>query len=99
MLMLKQKLMSAVILSANVMGPIWDAFNTQMKPQIISAGRLLFTILSVALAIALVATFSTAGLKYKKHGESIPWEVIGILFFGLVIAVSASAWVWGLIGW
>ena len=54
--------------------------------------------IAAVLLIALIARGVVVGISYRQGGE-VKWVGLLALFVGMVVAVSAPAWMWTLIGW
>ena len=83
----------------NVASGIQGAFDSQMKPQFMSIvnGVVMPTIWGI-LIVALIVK-GVFVWKDFHNGGGLHLTGVIVLFFSLVIAVSAPFWMWGVIGW
>jgi hypothetical protein len=91
----------AATTNTDVGGNLQSAFQTYLQPQIIKiVNGVVLPIIDVVLAVYFLVKIVMAGVNYKKNpGGEFEWHVPAILFAGLVIALTASLWMWGIIGW
>lgn len=72
----------------------WTSASSQIKEV---TNSVIFPIIDCVLAILLFVKLAMSYFEYKKHGE---FEFTGaaILFFGLLFAMTAPLYIWGIIG-
>ena len=72
----------------------WNASKTEIKSIV---DGVVFPALSVILAIAFFVKLGSAYFDYKKHGQ-FEWTAPVILFACLVFSLTASTYLWGIVG-
>jgi len=85
----------------DVAGTLQDTFDNYIKPQIIKfVEGVMLPVIDVILVVSFVFNIVMAGVNYKKNpGGEFEWRIPALLFLGLVISISATLWMWGIIGW
>lgn len=85
--------------SVSVAEALKNAFEEQVKPQIQS---IMNDVVMPVICVVLLIAFVVRGIfiwKDFRQGNEIHWGSLLVLFICLVISVSASLWMWGIIGW
>lgn len=59
--------------------------------------KVIFPIIDCVLVVLLFINLSMSYFEYKKHGE-FEFTKAAILFFGLIFAMTAPLYIWGIIG-
>ena len=72
--------------------------STQIQPEIKGVANIVMYCIAAVLLIALIARGVVVGINYRQGGE-VKWVGLLALFVGMVVALSAPAWMWTLIGW
>jgi len=72
----------------------WKAAAGQIKTV---TNNVIFPVVDCVLAIMLFVKLAMSYFEYKKHGE-FDFSGPAILFFGLIFALTAPLYIWGIIG-
>jgi len=72
----------------------WKTAATQIKTV---TNNVIFPVVDCVLAILLFVKLAMCYFDYKKHGE-FEFTPVAILFFGLVFAITAPAYIWNILG-
>ena len=98
--MFKYYLLSLTAQAVDIAGALENIFKTQIQPQLKAIGNLALLIITGVLLLALVFRGVFVWREYQRSGgEDMKWGSLLVLFICLVIAASASAWMWTVIGW
>ncbi len=82
--------------SSGVSDMIQDAWDTMKGDTKTVTNDVIFPAISVILAIALIVKGCLAYFDYRKNGQ-FEFVTLGLLFFGLILSLSASVYVWKLV--
>lgn len=86
------------IILTSISSALENVFKTQIQPEIKGVANIVMYAIAAILLIALIARGVVVGISYRQGGE-VKWVGLLALFVGMVVAVSAPAWMWTLIGW
>ena len=86
------------IILTSISSALENVFKTQIQPEIKGVANIVMYAIAAVLLIALIARGVVVGISYRQGGE-VKWVGLLALFVGMVVAVSAPAWMWTLIGW
>ena len=86
------------IILTSISSALENVFETQIQPEIKGVANIVMYCIAAVLLIALIARGVVVGINYRQGGE-VKWVGLLALFVGMVVAVSAPAWMWTLIGW
>lgn len=85
--------------SVDVAGPIVDAFNTYMKPQIEKVfNYAILPLIDAFVLFKFIMSIVAAVRDYRRSGE-FEWNHPAILFCTLIFTLSATLWMWNILGW
>lgn len=83
----------------NVADGIVSAFDENVKPQFQTiVNKVVMPIICGVLLVALIAKAVFVWNEYHNSGGA-KYGVLIVLFICLVVSVSATAWMWNVIGW
>ncbi len=83
--------------TGKVSGAIEQTWKTSAEEIKSITNKVIFPIIDCVLAILLFVNLAMSYFAYKKHGE-FEFTPVAILFFGLVFAMTAPLYIWGIIG-
>ncbi len=72
----------------------WDSAKSQIKTIV---NNVVFPVIDVILVILLFVKVAMAYMDYRNHGH-IEWAPIAVIFGGLLFALSAPNFIWGVVG-
>ena len=72
----------------------WNSAKSQIKTIV---NNVVFPVIDVILVVLLFVKVSIAYMDYRKHGQ-LEWSPIAIIFGGLLFALAAPKFIWGVVG-
>lgn len=85
--------------TVDVAGPIVDVFNTYMKPQIEKVfNYAILPLIDAFVLFKFIMSIVSAVRDYRRSGE-FEWNHPAILFCTLIFTLSATLWMWNILGW
>ena len=79
---------------AAVIEETWQDAAKQVKTMV---NNVVFPVVSLVLAVLFFVKLATSYMEYKKHG-SFEFTGPAILFFGLVLSLTAPLYLWTILG-
>ncbi len=85
--------------ASTIGGAVQNVWDTYIMPDFKTVAGVVLAAAAAICLIVLVITAATAGISYRQNrGDEIPWKRMILLGAGVVVATTASLWMWGIIG-